>query len=85
MALLHKTTALRASQSETPWVIGSYYTKKLARETDRWGNIIQSDANVARPLAWNDKSKLDLAIQVRPLSLAEMPVGRDIVKPAPRP
>jgi hypothetical protein len=28
-------------QQQQPWQLGSYYTKKLSRETDALGNIIQ--------------------------------------------
>eukprot|EP00878_Enallax_costatus_P033630 GHUV01037166.1.p1 GENE.GHUV01037166.1~~GHUV01037166.1.p1 ORF type:complete len:112 (+),score=31.53 GHUV01037166.1:306-641(+) len=54
----------RPCQDEAPWVIGNYYPKKLARETDSLGNIVQSDETIAKPLAWNSKTELDLALQV---------------------
>jgi hypothetical protein len=35
------TSEGKQQQQQQPWQLGSYYTKKLSRETDALGNIIQ--------------------------------------------
>jgi len=49
----------------TSWSIISYYTKKLQRQTDALGEIIQSPDTIAEPLNWTGDAKLQLAMQGR--------------------
>ncbi|WIA28791.1 hypothetical protein OEZ86_011321 [Tetradesmus obliquus] len=49
-------------QQQVPWQLGNYYTKKLSRNTDALGNIVQGP-DTTLDLLSNDR-KLQLAVQV---------------------
>lgn len=68
--LVPQVIARSSTGAECSWSIGSYYTKKLERNTDSLGNFIEDPSTTAESAFWTSDAKLRLAADTLSSSLS---------------